>query len=334
MKTKTLRSDIMLLVTSAIWGFAFVAQRSGMNYVGPFTFNGIRFLLGSVSLVPLIVFLKRINEKKARVQAEPASRAPVAPPLKPKGENLTLAAPRKPSAVTHISSAFLPKQLFTSSLILGVVLFTAASLQQIGLKYTEAGKAGFITGLYVVLVPIFGIGLRHKTGIPTWIGAVLALIGLYFLSVYQGIGSINRGDVLVAVGAVFWAAHVLLIDYFSKRVDPIQLSAGQFAWCALGSLAVAFLTEPLAIESIRHAAIPILYGGLGSVGVAYTLQVVAQKDAPPAHSAILLSLEGLFAVIGGILLLSEKMTMETFIGCAFIFAGMMATQWEVLFSKK
>lgn len=305
MKSKTLRSDILLLITAAIWGFAFVAQRSGMNFVGPFTFNGIRFMLGSVSLVPLIVILKRKNGKKVSTQAAP-----------------------------QVSSAPQPKQLLTSSMILGVVLFTAASLQQIGLKYTEAGKAGFITGLYVVLVPIFGIALHHKTGIPTWIGAVLALVGLYFLSVYQGIGRINRGDVLVAIGAIFWAVHVLLIDYFSKRVDPIQLSAGQFAWCALGSLIVAVLTEPIAIASMWHAAVPILYGGLGSVGIAYTLQVVAQKDAPPAHSAILLSLEGLFAVIGGILLLSEKMTLVTFIGCAFIFAGMMATQWEVLFSKK
>lgn len=327
MKTKTLRSDIMLLITSAIWGFAFVAQRSGMNFVGPFTFNGIRFLLGSISLVPLIVFLKRMNERKAKAMALAPLNSETAPVTGKLNKN-------KPELAPQASPAPQSPKLFTSSLILGVVLFTAASLQQIGLKYTEAGKAGFITGLYVVLVPIFGIALRHKTGIPTWIGAVLALIGLYFLSVYQGLGSINRGDVLVAVGAVFWAAHVLLIDYFSKRIDPIQLSAGQFAWCALGSLAVAFVTEPLALESIRHASIPILYGGLGSVGVAYTLQVVAQKDAPPAHSAILLSLEGLFAVIGGILLLSEKMTLETFIGCAFIFAGMMATQWEVLFSKK
>mgnify|MGYP000053030010 CR=1 FL=1 len=313
MKAKTLRSDLMLLLTSAIWGFAFVAQRSGMQYVGPFTFNGIRFMLGSLSLLPLIVILQKIKRNR---HADPAaSPAPQAAPAQPQTQ-----------------ASF--KQLFLSTLALGVVLFTAASLQQIGIKYTEAGKAGFITGLYVVLVPIFGIALHHRTGLPTWIGAVLALAGLYFLSAYQGIDSINRGDVLVAVSAVFWAVHVLLIDYFSKRVDPIQLSAGQFAWCAIGSLIVAFLTEPVSAQALRDAAIPILYGGLGSVGIAYTLQVVAQKDAPPAHSAILLSLEGLFAVIGGILILSEQLTLTTFIGCAFIFAGMLATQWEVVFSRK
>lgn len=312
----------MLLITSAIWGFAFVAQRSGMNYVGPFTYNGVRFMLGSLSLVPLIVFLKKLNNKHPKA-ATKNTAAPSPGPME---------TTREPSISKLKQDS--TKSLVFSSFMLGIVLFTAASLQQVGLQFTEAGKAGFITGLYVVLVPVFGIALRHKTGLPTWVGAVLALIGLYFLSVYQGIGSINRGDVFVAIGAVFWAIHVLLIDYFSKRVDPIALSAGQFAWCALGSLIVAFLTEPIAIESIFKAAIPILYGGLGSVGIAYTLQVVAQKDAPPAHSAILLSLEGLFAVIGGILLLSEKLTLQTFAGCAFIFAGMMATQWDVLFSRK
>jgi len=214
------------------------------------------------------------------------------------------------------------------------VLFIAASLQQVGIQYTTAGKAGFLTGLYVVLVPIAGIALGHKTGLPTWVGAVLAAAGMYVLSAPDNLGKVNPGDVLVIAGAFFWTAHVLVIDNLSRRIDPIKLASAQFAWCALFSMLVAAMAEPLSPVAIGQAAIPILYGGLASVGIGYTLQVVAQRDAPPAHSSILMSLEGVFATIGGIVLLAEPAGLRNIAGSLLMLAGMIATQWDVIFRRK
>ncbi len=300
MKTKTLRSDAMLLLTSAIWGFAFVAQLKGMDFIGPFLYNGIRFAIGSVSLIPLIYFL---NKRKKTT---------------------------KNKANSDIK--YKKKHIFQAGLLAGTILFLGASLQQVGLQYTTAGKAGFITGLYVILVPIIGILLKHKTGIPTWLGACLAAIGLYFISVKGGF-KIGKGDLLVLFSSFFFACHVLTIDHFSKRVEPVLLASIQFAWCSLFSLIIAIIKEPILLDSIIDAMVPILYGGLGSVGTAYTLQVIAQKEAPPAHSAIIMSLESVFAVIGGILFLSEGMNTRGIIGCTLMMAGMLASQWDVIFSK-
>jgi drug/metabolite transporter (DMT)-like permease len=182
----------------------------------------------------------------------------------------------------------------------------------------------------VVLVPIFGIFLGRKTGLPTWIAAALTLTGLYFLSAAGNLDSINPGDLITAVSAVFWTFHVLLIDALVQKVDPLQLSSGQFAWCGVLSLIVAFFTESFELSAALDGIIPILYGGLCSVGIAYTLQVVAQRDAPPAHASIILCLEGVFAAIGGVLLLSEPLGRWTLLGFVFMFSGMLATQWEVI----
>ena len=295
MEKKTLRSDLMLILTSAIWGFAFVAQLKGMEYIGPYLYNGIRFALGSLSLLPLIYFINRRT-------------------VRPEGGN---------------KKTLNKKEIFIAGILTGSVLFLGASFQQVGLQYTTAGKAGFITGLYVILVPILGILLKHKTGIPTWIGAIMAAIGLYFISVKGGF-QIGKGDLLILVCSVFFALHVLTIDHFSKRIEPVLLASIQFAWCSLFSLIVAIVREPLILDSIIAAAVPILYGGLGSVGTAYTLQVIAQKDAPPAHSAIIMSLESVFAVIGGIIFLSEGMTARGYMGCGLMLTGMLASQWDVI----
>ena len=296
MNKKALRADSMLLLTSIVWGFAFVAQRVGMEHIGPFTFNGIRFALGSLSLLPLIRFLGKQKRTPTRL---------------------------------------VDRRFFIfGSLAAGAVLFIAASLQQIGIQYTTAGKAGFLTGLYVVLVPIAGIALGHRTGLPTWIGAVLAAAGMYVLSAPGNLGKFNPGDLLVIVGAFFWTAHVLVIDYLSRQIDPLKLASAQFAWCALFSMVVAAIAEPLSLMAIWQAAVPILYGGLASVGVGYTLQVVAQRDAPPAHSSILMSLEGVFATIGGILLLAEPAGFRNIAGSILMLSGMIATQWDVIFRLK
>ncbi len=293
MKKGTLKADILLLLTAAIWGFAFVAQRIGMEHIGPYLFNGIRFALGSLSLLPLIYF------GMGNGKSESAPPIPISKGTKIMG-----------------------------SVLAGLVLFGGASLQQVGIVYTTAGKAGFITGLYVILVPIIGLKLGRKASTGTWIGAVLAVTGLYLLSVTEQF-TIGKGDFLVLLSAFMWAAHVLWISWLSPRMNPLILASSQFAICSIFSLATAYATEPIFLSSILDAAVPILYGGLGSVGIAYTLQVVAQRDAHPAHASILLSMEGAFAVLGGWLMLNEILSLRGIIGCALMLSGMLLSQlWQ------
>ncbi len=319
MNKTALKADLLLIVTSIIWGFAFVAQRAGMDFIGPFTYNGVRFALGSLSLLPLIGYF---NAKK---QHRPAARNGNT------GDKNS--STKEGSAASGYTQAIRrSERLFfiLGSLAAGSILFIGASLQQMGMQYTTAGKAGFLTGLYVVLVPIAGIALGHTTKIPTWLGAILAVIGMYILSAPDHLGQVNPGDFLVIASAFFWTAHVLLIDKLSKRLDPIELSAAQFAWCAVYSLAAAVTLEQPRLDAILQAAVPILYGGLGSVGIAYTLQVVAQRDAPPAHSSIIMCLEGVFATLGGILLLAEPAGLRSLGGSGLMLLGMLATQWDVI----
>ncbi|MDR0586492.1 MAG: DMT family transporter [Treponema sp.] len=324
MDKRAFRADILLLLTAGIWGFGFVAQSSGMEYVGPFTYNGVRFILGSLSLFPLILFRK----SKGKLQT-------------PRGTSR--------------------KKQFAMILAAGSVLFIAVAFQQLGLMFTTAGNAGFITGFYVVLTPVFGIFLGKKTRLPTWIGMGIAVIGIYFISMPENIAAINPGDLITIISAVFWACHILLIDRLVQKIDPLILSSGQFAFCALYASIAAVVIEPFvkgwssyfAPDSVQSwktfaellgspaaaaimtgAAIPILYGGLASVGIAYTLQVVAQKDAPPAHATIILCLEGSFAAFGGMLLLEEEPGPFTLLGFVFMLGAMLITQWDVIFAKK
>jgi drug/metabolite transporter (DMT)-like permease len=245
--------------------------------------------------------------------------------------------------------------------IAGSVLFVAVAFQQIGIMFTTVGNAGFITGFYVVLTPLFGIFLGKKTHLPTWVGMVFALAGLYLIFMAGNFKAINPGDIITVISAVFWACHILVIDHLVQRIDPLILSSGQFAWCGIYAIIAAFVLEPFVASwaqriapgyalqqwktmaelladpfspALAGAAIPILYGGLASVGIAYTLQVVAQKDAPPAHATIILCLEGCFAVFGGILLRDEKPGPFTLLGFAFMLSAMLITQWDVIFGKK
>ena len=290
MHSQTARSNIMLMITALIWGFAFVAQRVGMDHIGPFAFNGIRFALGGLSLIPLIVYMDRKN-----------------------------GAPRMS----------LSTLLF--GMLVGLVLVGGASLQQVGLVYTTAGKAGFITGLYVVLVPLLGLFFRQPAGAHIWIGAGVAVAGMYLLGVKEDF-TIERGDFLELLGALFWAVHVQLIGHLSKRIDPLKLSSIQFLTCSAVSLAVAFFFETTTADSVRGALVPILYGGLLSVGVAYTLQVVAQKHAHPSHAAIIMSLESVFAAFGGWLMLGETLSVRGITGCALILGGMVLSQLNISFA--
>ena len=285
-----MKSNLMLLFAAAIWGFGFVAQRLGMNFLEPFAFNSARFLLGSLSLVPLLWFISR----------------------KPKESELATADAAK-------------NPLTKAGIITGLILFIAATLQQYGLFYTSAAKAGFITGLYLIFVPIIGILLRHKTGLNNWLGALLAVLGLYLLSINDNF-TMSLGDTLIFIGALFWAFHILVIDHFSGRVDPIQLSAVQFLVCGILSLAVSLIIETPTIKAALDCWQPILFAGLVSVGFAYTLQVIAQKNAHPSTAAIIMSSEAVFAAIGGVWLLDETLSTRAWIGCGLMLTGMLLSQ--------
>ena len=289
MKAGTFKSDFILLFVATIWGFAFVAQRMGMDHVGPFTFNGLRFVLGCLSLLPIIYFQRN-----------------------------------SPSAKTNTG-------LIKSGIISGIFLFLGISFQQVGLVYTTAGKAGFITGLYVVIVPFLNLFFKQdKTGPGTWIGAVLACVGMFLLSVTNNM-RMEFGDVLVLFSAICFAFHLIIIGRWSNRFNTAKLSLVQCIVCSVLSLLVAAIFETFILSDILKISIPLLYGGVMSVGVAYSLQIYGQKNSPASHAAILLSLEAVFAAIGGWLILNEILSGRAFLGCALMLVGMLISQ---LYYKK
>ncbi|GMO59775.1 MAG: DMT family transporter [Termitinemataceae bacterium] len=316
---KILRSDALMLLTASLWGVSFAFQRSCVDVIGPFTYNFVRFLLGGFLLMPLIALRGR------------------------KQNNLT--SGNKNSGLFNRCKP---------SLIAGICLFTASSFQQMGIFWTTAGKSGFITGMYVVLVPIFGIFLGRKTGKSTWFGAFLACCGLFLVTgisemLISGENSANFGDLLTGLGTIIWTVHVLVIDHYSKKCDPIKLSSGQFIVCGLlsgivsltglsSSIGVAggpeIIESTFSIYNITDAMIPILYSGICSIGIANTLQVIAQKDAPPAHASIFMSMESVFAAIAGFILINEIPANAALVGFALMLCGMLATQWDVIRGNK
>ncbi|ROR01465.1 DMT family transporter [Desulfosoma caldarium] len=291
MHMRTLKADLLLLITAVLWGVAFVAQRKGMEAIGPMAFNAIRFALGSLSLVPLIAIMDRRTNGR--------------------------------TLLPHTDTRW--RAAWRFGLPLGMVLFGGATLQQVGIVFTTAGKAGFITGLYVVMVPIFGLIWKQHPSLGTWLGAFLAAVGLYFLSITRDF-AMELGDALVLLGAFFWTAHVLLLGWMSPRRDPVKLACCQFAVCSALSLLSALVFESFSWQAVHQAAVPILYGGLVSVGIAYTLQVVAQKDAHPAHASILLSMESPVAALAGWVILGEILSLRALVGCALMLAGMILSQ--------
>jgi drug/metabolite transporter (DMT)-like permease len=286
----SLRSDLVLLLAAVIWGFAFVAQRIGMDFVGPFTYNGVRFSLGALVLLPFLFAGSAKNEALVKV-THPADR----------------------------------RKIIIGSLMTGLFLFGGVALQQLGLQGTTAGKAGFITGLYVVFVPIAGLFFGQRSHVTMWIGALLSLAGLYLLSMSGGF-TLAPGDKLVLYCAVVFTFHVLFIAWLSPLMNSFLLAFIQFAICALLNLIVAFAIEPVNLYSIMQAWLPIAYGGFLSVGIAYTLQVIAQKTAHPAYASIILSLEAVFAVLGGWLILHEQLTQRMIAGCVLMLLGMIVVQ--------
>ena len=292
MKTATrqhLRANLLMLAAAMIWGSAFVAQRLSLDAIGPFLFTGLRFLLGAIVVSIVWMIAKRRRPVVASQQ----------------------------SANTHT--------LWRDGAVLGLLVAVSISCQQIGLQYTKVANAGFISSLYVVIVPLMGVVLRHQTGVGVWLGALLAALGMYFLSVDEHF-SILYGDWLQLAGSIVISAQVVLVSRFARRHDPLALALVQFVVCGVVSLAIGLVVDPLRLSDIVRAAPTILYGGALSVGVAYTIQVVAQKDAAPAHAAVIFSMEGVFAALAGWLVLGETLAARAMLGCALMLAGLIVCQ--------
>lgn len=291
MERVEIKANIYLLLTAIIWGTGFVAQRAGMEDVGPFIFNGLRFALGVVSLIPLLIWQAR--------------KGPSVPDESAAGKGF----------------------FFKGMIWAGLALFGGVSLQQIGLVYTTAGKAGFITGLYVVLVPLFlAVGWRAWSHWSIWIAAVLAVVGLFLLSEGTRFLALAPGDGLVLVGAVMWASHVILIGRLADRVDAVRLAVVQYLACGLLSGVVGLIVEPQTATGFASAWWAVLYTGLLSIGLGYTLQVVAQRWTPAADAAVILSGESVFAAFWGWLLLGETLTGRQLVGCGLMFTAMLLAQ--------
>ena len=287
--TKNLKGSLILLLTAIIWGTSFVSQKLGMNSVGPFTFIGLRTLLGSVVLLP---FIFAIDLKK------------------PKNERMR----------------FTNKNLLKAGIICGMFLCVASCLQTFGMIYIDAGKSGFLTSLYMIFVPVIGIFLGKRLNFKTVTAVLLAVFGMYLLCMKNGFSSVSKGDIYVLLCAVVFALHILAIDRFSPCVDPVKLSCLQFAVAGILATICMFIFEKPPIEAVMASAGPIMYSGIMSCGVAYTLQVVGQKYAEPTVASIIMSLESVFAALSGWLFLNEMMSVRELLGCLVVFIAVIYIQ--------
>ena len=295
MKTGQMRNTLLLFLTAFIWGVAFVAQSVGGEQVGCFTFNGVRSLIGAVVLLPVIAFLdgqkkRELGEKEFQAQ---------------KGDF---------------------KTLLLGGVCCGVMLCIASNFQQYGISFTTVGKAGFITALYIIIVPVLGLFMKKKAGAKIWIGVALSTAGLYLLCMTSERFSISKGDLLVLVCAGFFSLHILIIDHFSPKCDGVRLSCIQFFVCGVISMAAAFLFETPNLTTILSGWLPILYAGVMSCGVAYTLQIIGQKNMDPTVASLILSLESVFSVLAGWVILNQKLSARELFGCVLMFAAILLAQ--------
>ncbi len=290
METK-LKGNLMLLVAALIWGTSFVAQSEGMEYVEPFTYGGIRTIIGGIVLLPLIVFMRK-NRKFSSENKPPISI----------------------------------KSTAIGGVICGCVLFVASSLQQIGMTETSAGKAGFITALYIVIVPVFELILYHRTKLKVWICVVIAGIGFWLLCIKDGF-RIETGDLIILCCALFFAVHIMVIDRFSDdAIDPVLLSCIQFFTAGTLMIVCMFIFESPSLDAIWQAKYTILYAGVMSSGIAYTLQVLGQRHAEPTSAVLIMSLESVFAALSGWLILGEQLTPKELVGCIAVFTAVICVQ--------
>ncbi len=288
MKKTSLRSNLLLFLTAVIWGVAFVAQSAGMEYVGPFTFNAVRSVIGGIVLIPCIFILNRGKQNRQRSR---------------QGR----------------------RDLIRGGICCGIFLAAASSFQQFGIQHTSVGKAGFITALYILLVPLLGLLFGKRVSRRVWIAVAIAVLGMYLLCVNEGF-SIAFGDLLVMVCALLFAVHILVVDYFSPRVDGVQLSCIQFFTCGLICAVGMFLFEKPSFQQILTAWMPVLYAGVMSCGVAYTFQIIGQRDTDPTVASLILSLESVVSVLAGWLLLHQALSLRELGGCALVFCAIVLAQ--------
>lgn len=295
---KTFKSDLCLIGAALVWGFAFVAQRDSMDTIGPFLYSAIRMFLGSAALVPVFLITDKI-----------------------KNEN-------RETPETALEKQQSKKALIKGGLAAGVVIFFAANMQQVGLVSTDAGKTAFITALYILLVPIMSIFMKHRANLNNWIGAVIGAAGLYFLCVTAQF-TVAAGDIIVFIGAFGWAAHILIVDHFAPKVNAAKLTCLQFIVAGFISLIVSFIVEDNTFAAAVSCAPSLLYTGIMSCGVGFTLQVVGQKNANPTAASILLSMESVFGALAGFIFLNETMTGRELTGCILMLAAVIIAQLPV-----
>lgn len=308
-KTHKLRNTFFLFLTAMIWGAAFVAQSVSMDYIGPFTFICLRSVIGGLFLIPVIIVLDGIRKKSQNESADVVN-----------SEN-----------VLHIETeekqrlSWKNKQLIEGGIVCGIFLFFANCFQQTGIQYTTVGKAGFITTFYIIIVPLIGLFFKKYCGILTWIGVVVALAGLYFLCITQKL-TIQRGDALILCCSVLYAGQILAIDHYNPFVDGVKMSCIQFLTGGILGAVFMLLFENPSIAMILSAAGPILYTGIMSTGVGYTLQIVGQKGLNPTVAALILSLESVFSALSGYVFLHQVLTTRELIGCALMFIAIVLAQ--------
>ncbi|MCD8196910.1 MAG: DMT family transporter [Lachnospiraceae bacterium] len=295
MKMGRMKNNLLLILTALIWGCAFVAQSVGMDYVGPFTFNTVRYIIGALVLIPVIRFVDHMEEKNGETPEQRQARI---------GDK---------------------KTLVRGGICCGLALAVASSLQQWGLLFTTVGKAGFITAMYIVLVPILSVFLRKKLQLLIVPCVALAVAGLYLLCMTEGF-YLNIGDVFVIACAFVFSIHIMVIDHFSPLVDGVRMSAIQFLTAAIVCAVPTLMWETATLDQVPAAWKPILYAGVMSCGVAYTLQIVAQKNADPTVASLLMSLESVFSVLAGWVLLGQALSLRELLGCVLMFAAIVLAQ--------
>lgn len=309
-KTHKLRNTFFLLLTAMIWGAAFVAQSVSMDYIGPFTFICLRSVIGGLFLIPVIIVLDGIRKKSQNESANAVNSENIL-------HNIETEEKQRLS--------WKNKQLIEGGIACGIFLFFANCFQQTGIQYTTVGKAGFITTFYIIIVPLIGLFFKKYCGILTWIGVVIALAGLYFLCITQKL-TIQRGDALILCCSVLYAGQILAIDHYNPFVDGVKMSCIQFLTGGVLGAVFMFLFENPSLAMILSAAGPILYTGIMSTGVGYTLQIVGQKGLNPTVAALILSLESVFSALSGYVFLHQVLTTRELIGCALMFIAIVLAQ--------
>ena len=295
----TFRQSVILLMTAVIWGSAFVAQSAGMDYVGPFTFNAVRCIIGGLVLIPCIFILGRIKPKdRTSTVLENAGGIQT-------GEN--------------------KKLLLLGGISCGIILCIASNFQQIGIQYTTVGKAGFTTALYIIIVPILSIFLKKRAGLKVWLSVVIAVTGFYLLCISENL-MLQTGDLLELLCAVSFSVHILVIDYFAPKVDGVKMSCIQFFVCGAISAAFMLIFEEPKLGQLLAAWQPVLYAGVMSCGVAYTLQIIGQKGMNPTVASLILSLESVISALAGWILLNQKLSIKELCGCVLVFAAIVLAQ--------